>query len=97
MLASNVQLNNLKTCEECRNAYDEVNGDFRNYLGGLRAWNSGYASSMTVTAENKLKAIDARYNRLFKKLIKEQYKVYAKKYGAEAVSFEEYNEQELFA
>lgn len=95
MKYSRIAIVDLKTMEQCDEAIESIDNDFQNIVGGIKAWNSGYASDLLTGAQNKIDAIKRKHDLLFAKWIKDQYKEYVKQCGAD-VSFEEYEEKEMF-
>lgn len=91
---SNVKLIDLKTYEDCDKAMESIENDYQNIQGGFQAWNSGYESDLLIGAEKKIKAIQARQERIYLKGIKESYKEFKKKNPE--ISWETYYEEELY-
>ncbi len=96
MRFSNVAIVELKTIEQCDKAIASIESDYQNIVGGLQAWNSGYASYLLSGATKKIEAINRKSDKLFAKWIKDQYKIYVKQCGSD-ISFEEYEEKEMYA
>jgi len=92
---SNISIVDLKTMEACDKAIALIENDHRNILGGLCAWNSGYSTDLLSGATKKIEAIQRKHDRLFNKWIKDQYKIYVKENG-NVISFEEYEEKEMY-
>ncbi len=65
MRAARVALKDLKTEADHWDTIDKIERDYHNTQGGWKAWNSGWETFLTATAEKKIMAIEARVNRLF--------------------------------
>lgn len=92
---TNIQLSELKTYADCDRAIDSIEMDSRNVQGGHSAFYSGYECYLLKGAENKIAAIQRKQDRICKKQIKASWKEYLK--CNEYVSFEDYEDQELYA
>jgi len=64
MKASAVKLASLKTPADCSEAMESIADDHRNISGGLKAFNSGYQTYLTVEAQRKLDAISRKFDKL---------------------------------
>jgi len=64
MKASSVLLSSLKTSWDCHEIIDSIISDQRNYLGGIKAWNSGNQTYLTKAAEKKVLAINTKLDKL---------------------------------
>lgn len=65
MIASGIRLTSLLTVGDCEQAINRIESDYRNVVGGYKAWMSGRQTYLTTSAVNKIKAINARYDRMF--------------------------------
>jgi len=65
MRASQIRVSALGTYNQCYEAIKDIENDFRNTVGGHKAWVSGYQTYLTATAKKKIAQIDARIERLF--------------------------------
>jgi hypothetical protein len=87
---------NLKTIGDCDNMISSIENDPDNICGGFRAWNSGHQTFLLSGAEKKIEAIQRKCAKLGSKHFKSKYKEYKNKCGKSAVSFEEYEEKEMY-
>ena len=96
MRFSDILIANLKTTTECDQAIESIRDDYRNVVGGFKSWNSGSESRLLAGAENKIRAIEIKYDKLFKLNCKRQYDAYIEK-GNDFVTFDFYFDECLFA
>lgn len=68
MKASDVKISDLKHCSDCYDAIESIEMDHRNVVGGLKAFNSGYETHLTRSAELKIDAINRKLDKLSEKL-----------------------------
>jgi hypothetical protein len=64
MLASDVRVNSISTSSDCWKQIKLIENDYRNYLGGSSAWNSGKQVHLKQSAISKINAIEARAYKL---------------------------------
>ena len=64
MRAVDVRISNLNTCQELYDMIQSVEGDYRNVVGGGRAWDSGYTTELTKTAAKKVSQLSNKLDRL---------------------------------
>lgn len=64
MKYSDVFLSDLQTTTQCRDAIDAIENNYRNYHGGLKAWNACGKQVMLTSAEKKIDAIRRKLHRL---------------------------------
>ena len=95
MKFSRVVIADLKTMEECDQAVESIENDYKNIYGGISAWNSGYNTYLLEGAKKKIEAIQRKNDRLWNKMIKDEYKLYVKATD-KPVSFEVYDENEMY-
>lgn len=60
MKASQVKLADLKTYDDCQDAIDNIENDYLNVVGGIKAWVSGNQTYLTEAAKNKIAAIERK-------------------------------------
>ena len=63
MKASEVRLRDLTGWDACDKAIEDIENDWRNYVGGLARWNSGWETHLTDTAQRKIEAIARKGDR----------------------------------
>jgi predicted DNA-binding helix-hairpin-helix protein len=96
MKYSNIAIVALDSMGKCDLAIESIENDHRNTQGGSTAYFSGYTTKLLVGAQAKVDAIERKSDRLFKQMIKKSYIVYAKAQGHTAVTFEVYDENEMY-
>ncbi|MCP4985720.1 MAG: hypothetical protein GY928_06490 [Colwellia sp.] len=96
MKYTRIAIVDLKTIEQCDNAIDSIENDYQNVVGGFSAWNSGYASDLLSGATKKIEAIQRKSDKLFTKWTKERFVEYKKQNPSDAITFEEYEEKEMY-
>lgn len=64
MLASDVRVNSIATSSDCWKQIELIENDYRNYLGGASAWNSGKQVHLKQSAISKINAIETRAHNL---------------------------------
>lgn len=57
MIHSDIKLSKLNTYTDCSDALDAMEQDYRNFVGGFKAFNSGYKVYFLAAAEKKREAI----------------------------------------
>jgi len=57
MKASSIKINEIETASEAYDIIEEIENDYLNVVGGMKAWDSGYETYLTKSAENKIAAI----------------------------------------
>ena len=67
MKASKIKTSKLRTYQEMTDAIESIENDYQNIVGGIKAWNSGYETKLTKTAENKIAAIEAKMDKIVAK------------------------------
>lgn len=60
MKHTEIKLSNLKDVSACYEAVESIEADYRNYQGGITAWNSGRETHLLAGAKAKIKAINAK-------------------------------------
>jgi len=65
VLASRIRLSDLETYCEHEDAIESIEIDYHNIKGGFDAWDSGWETYLTITAQAKVDAIRKRMDRLF--------------------------------
>jgi len=65
MKYSMITLSDLKTSRECDEAIEQIEGNWRNYQGGLNRWLSGYDTVLLASAKAKVAAIYKRSQKLY--------------------------------
>jgi len=63
MRASEVRLRDLTDWEKCDKAIEDIETDWRNCVGGLARWNSGWETHLTEAAKRKIAAIERKSDR----------------------------------
>lgn len=58
MKASEIKVASLKDYCECAEAIELIENDYRNVVGGVKAWLSGWQTDLTPAAKNKIAAIE---------------------------------------
>jgi len=69
MKASTVKIKDLNTWEELDDARSDIENDYLNVVGGMKAWCSGYETKLTVGAQLKIQQIENKIDRLDQQLI----------------------------
>lgn len=69
---SQVNIKALKTYDAIERAIGLIENDPKNTEGGWKAWNSGYETHLLKGAENKIKVLQAKQDKVYRKLAKEQ-------------------------
>jgi hypothetical protein len=96
MKYSNIAIIDLNSIGKCDVAIELIENDYRNIQGGIQAFTSGYTTHLLAGAQAKIDAVERKSDRLFKKMIKKSYIEYANAQGPEAVSFEVFDENEMY-
>ena len=65
MKAAQIKIASLETYDDCLEAISCIEGDYQNVVGGLEAWRSGYETRLTKSAENKIRAIRGKIDKMF--------------------------------
>lgn len=60
MRYQDVKIKSLKSWNDCYEAREEIENDWRNVKGGFKAWNSGYRTYLLKAAESKIALIESR-------------------------------------
>ena len=64
MKYTNILISTLETATACYEAVEAIESDFNNYVGGFKAWNSGYACDMLKGAKTKIASIERKLFKL---------------------------------
>lgn len=64
MLYSDIRLNSLNTITKLVDAIESLQNEPRNVVGGLKQWNSGYATELLLSAQRKLDAMEKKLEKL---------------------------------
>lgn len=57
---ADIKVNEIKTADECFDLIDKIRGDYRNVVGGMKAWYSGRNTELTPSAKKKIDALEKR-------------------------------------
>jgi hypothetical protein len=57
---ADIKVNEIKTADECYELIDKIQRDYRNVVGGMKAWNSGRTTELTPAAKKKIAALEKR-------------------------------------
>lgn len=60
MLAKEVSVTGMLTAQDCWEAIESIENDYRNYQGGITRWNSGYDCHLKAGAKKKVEALHRR-------------------------------------
>jgi hypothetical protein len=63
MKESKIKIADLKSCVDCFDAIDSIEDDPINYLGGIKAWNSGERTYLKFASKNKIAAINRKLDK----------------------------------
>ncbi len=96
MKYTRIAIVDLKTVEQCHHAINSIENDYQNIVGGIVAWNSGYATDLLSGATKKIEAIQRKSDKLFDKWVKVRFAEYKKQNPSEKITFEEYEEKEMY-
>lgn len=64
MLATDVQVKSITSSSDCWKIIDLIESDYRNYIGGITAWNSGKQVTPKPSTILKINAIEKRAHKL---------------------------------